>query len=116
MKVNVTFDCTPDEARRFLGLPDVTAFQDEMMDIMRDKILENMKIMEPDQAMKIWASFMNQGMNQGMNMGLNQGVNMGMDFFKNMMTGGAMNMASSAKSAKQKSDSKSDAKETGRKK
>lgn len=24
MKVNVEIDCTPDEARRFLGLPDVT--------------------------------------------------------------------------------------------
>jgi len=25
MKVNVEVDCTPEEARRFLGLPDVTA-------------------------------------------------------------------------------------------
>jgi len=25
MKVNVEIDCTPEEARRFLGLPDVTA-------------------------------------------------------------------------------------------
>lgn len=25
MKVNVEIDCTPDEARRFLGLPDVSA-------------------------------------------------------------------------------------------
>ncbi len=24
MKVNVEFDCTPEEARRFLGLPDVS--------------------------------------------------------------------------------------------
>ncbi len=24
MKMNVEFDCTPEEARRFLGLPDVT--------------------------------------------------------------------------------------------
>lgn len=77
MKVNVTFDCTPEEARQFLGLPDVTAFQDEMMNIMRDKVLENMKIMEPEQVMKMWMPFMNQGM---------QGV----DFFKNIMTGGAM--------------------------
>lgn len=81
MKVNVTFDCTPEEARQFLGLPDVTAFQDEMMDIMRDKAIENMKIMEPDQAMKMWMPFMNQGMNQGM------------DFFKNMMTGVATGAA-----------------------
>jgi len=25
MKLNITVDCTPDEARRFLGLPDVSA-------------------------------------------------------------------------------------------
>jgi len=28
MKVNVEIDCTPEEARRFLGLPDVTKAQD----------------------------------------------------------------------------------------
>lgn len=78
MKVNITFDCTPEEARQFLGLPDVSAFQDEMMNIMREKTLENMKLMEPDQALKMWAPFMDQGM-----------MNQGMDFFKNMMTGAA---------------------------
>lgn len=28
MKVNVEIDCTPEEARRFLGLPDVSRAQD----------------------------------------------------------------------------------------
>jgi len=28
MKVNVSVDCTPEEARRFLGLPDVTKAND----------------------------------------------------------------------------------------
>ena len=27
MKVNIEVDCTPDEARRFLGLPDVAPMQ-----------------------------------------------------------------------------------------
>lgn len=91
MKVNVTFDCTPEEAREFLGLPDVRAFQEEMMELMRDKALESMKIMEPDQAMKAWMPFMNQGMNQGM------------DFFKNMMTGAATGAAGKSSGTK-KSD------------
>lgn len=91
MKVNITFDCTPEEARQFLGLPDVTAFQDEMMEIMRDKVIENMKIMEPDQAMKMWMPLMNQGMSQGM------------DFFKNIMTGGAASVAT-PKSGPKKND------------
>jgi hypothetical protein len=28
MKVNIEFDCTPEEARRFLGLPDVSKAND----------------------------------------------------------------------------------------
>ncbi|MDB5478010.1 MAG: hypothetical protein JWM96_505 [Alphaproteobacteria bacterium] len=81
MKINVTVDCTPEEARAFMGLPDVAPFQDEMMKIMREKALENMKRMEPEAAMKSWLPLMNQGVNQGMNMG--------MDFFKSMMTNAA---------------------------
>ncbi len=77
MKITVNVDCTPEEARKFMGLPDVQAFQEEMMKIMRAKALENMKMMEPEAAMKLWGPMMNQGMSQGM------------DFFKNMMTGAA---------------------------
>lgn len=32
MKVNVEIDCTPEEARRFLGLPDVTKANDVYVD------------------------------------------------------------------------------------
>lgn len=81
MKINVTVDCTPEEARNFLGLPDVQPFQEEMMNIMRDKALEGMKMMEPETAMKTWVPLMNQGMAQGMNAG--------MDLFKSMMTSAA---------------------------
>lgn len=77
MKINVNVDCTPEEARQFMGLPDVQPFQDEMMKIVRDKVLENMKMMEPEVAMKTWMPMMNQGMSQGM------------DFFKTMMSGAA---------------------------
>lgn len=92
MKVNVTFDCTPEEARQFLGLPDVTAFQEEMMDIMRDKAMESMKLMEPEAAMKAWFPLMNQGMSQGM------------DFFKSMMSGAASSAMASGAGARKKSD------------
>jgi hypothetical protein len=77
MKVNVNVDCTPDEARKFLGLPDVQPFQNEMMKIMREKTLDGLKMMEPNEAMKMWGPMMNQGMSQGM------------DFFKSMMSGAA---------------------------
>jgi hypothetical protein len=32
MKVNLEVDCTPEEARRFLGLPDVTRAQEAYVD------------------------------------------------------------------------------------
>lgn len=89
MKINVTVDCTPEEARQFMGLPDVQPFQEEMMKIMRDKVLENMKMMEPEVAMKTWMPMMNQGMSQGM------------DFFKSIMSGAA---ASAMNGTRKKTD------------
>lgn len=32
MKINVEFDCTPEEARRFMGLPDVSRANDVYVD------------------------------------------------------------------------------------
>lgn len=34
MKVNVEIDCTPDEARRFLGLPDVSKANEVYVDAL----------------------------------------------------------------------------------
>jgi hypothetical protein len=34
MKVNVEIDCTPEEARRFLGLPDVSKANDVYVDAL----------------------------------------------------------------------------------
>jgi len=36
MKVNVELDCTPEEARRFLGLPDVTKANEIYVDALAD--------------------------------------------------------------------------------
>ncbi len=77
MKVNVQVDCTPEEARKFLGLPDVQPLQQEMMKVLREKSLENLQMADPETAMKMWMPLMNQG------------VASGMDMFKTMMTGAA---------------------------
>jgi hypothetical protein len=34
MKVNIEFDCTPEEARRFMGLPDVSPANDLYVDTL----------------------------------------------------------------------------------
>lgn len=36
MKVTVDFDCTPEEARSFLGLPDVTPIHEKYVKAMMD--------------------------------------------------------------------------------
>lgn len=38
MQIKITVDATPEEARRFFGLPDVGPLQDEMLDRVREKM------------------------------------------------------------------------------
>ena len=57
MKVTVTVDCTPLEAREFLGLPDVQPMQSAMMDQMQKKMMENMDKYSPESIMQSWFSF-----------------------------------------------------------
>ena len=38
MKVTFDIDCTPEEARRFLGLPDLTPVHDAYVDAMRKAV------------------------------------------------------------------------------
>ena len=40
MKIKVDVDCTPDEARRFLGLPDIAPMQQRMMEAMEQRLVE----------------------------------------------------------------------------
>ncbi|MBC9248435.1 hypothetical protein H4P12_17360 [Paracoccus sp. 11-3] len=54
MKVTIEVDCTPEEARSFLGLPDVQPMQEEMMAEIRDRMLGAVKAMDPAEMMKAW--------------------------------------------------------------
>ena len=57
MKVKIDIDCTPDEARTFFGLPDVTPLNEAMVKEMSKRMQENMSSLEPDVLMKNWMSF-----------------------------------------------------------
>ena len=85
MKITMNVDCTPEEARAFFGLPDVQPLQEEMLKLMRAKMLESAKIMEPERLMQMWAPMMNQGASQ-MN-----------EFFKAVVTGAASGAKKAAK-------------------
>ena len=54
MKFSIDVDCTPEEARRFLGLPDVAPMQAELLEAMQKRMMSSLQAMEPDQMLKTW--------------------------------------------------------------
>lgn len=64
MKLNIEIDCTPAEARAFLGLPDVTGLNDHLVAEMQKRMDANMASMQPDELMKTWTSFGVQAQDQ----------------------------------------------------
>jgi len=57
MKVTVEVDCTPQEARATLGLPDVTALNEQLMAEMQSRLKANMAALQPDELLKNWIAF-----------------------------------------------------------
>lgn len=54
MKITVNVDCTPEEARSFLGLPDVKPMQDALMQELEERMRSNLNAMDPETMMKTW--------------------------------------------------------------
>jgi len=57
MKVNIEIDCTPLEARQFMGLPDVAPMQSAVMDKLQKQMMANIETVSPESLMKAWFSF-----------------------------------------------------------
>lgn len=57
MKMNVEIDCTPAEARAFLGLPDVSGLNESLVKEMQTRMEANMAMVSPEELMKNWAAF-----------------------------------------------------------
>ncbi len=64
MKVKIEVECTPVEARAFMGLPDVTPLNEHLVDEMKRRMDENLQMMGPDQVMKYWTAFGGQAQEQ----------------------------------------------------
>ncbi|MCE8003704.1 DUF6489 family protein [Billgrantia ethanolica] len=71
MKINVEFDLTPEEFRRALGLPDVEAFQQELLNRIQKQMESGVEGYDPMSLMK---PFLQQGFSQDMSQGLSQGL------------------------------------------
>jgi len=54
MKFNFDIECTPEEARQFLGLPDVIPMQDAMMKEIEAKMRDNLETLDPETFIKTW--------------------------------------------------------------
>jgi hypothetical protein len=71
MKINVEFDLTPEEFRRALGLPDVEAFQQELLNRIQKQMESGVEGYDPMSLMK---PFLQQGFQQDMSQGISQGL------------------------------------------
>lgn len=54
MKIRIDIDCTPEEARRFLGLPDVSGINETITANVRERIEEAIQGMDTDTLMRTW--------------------------------------------------------------
>ncbi len=54
MKVSVDVDCTPEEARRFLGLPDLSAVHEAYVEKMKSAVTEGPSTEMFGEMLKAW--------------------------------------------------------------
>jgi hypothetical protein len=64
MKITVNVDCSPEEARTFMGLPDVQPMQEALMKELEERLRENIKAMNPESMVKTWLPASIQGAEQ----------------------------------------------------
>lgn len=72
MKISIDIDCTPDEARRFLGLPDVAPMQEALMQQVQERMEANIKALDPETLFQTWMPASIQGFEQLQKMFWNQ--------------------------------------------
>ncbi len=61
MKIKIDIDCTPQEARDFLGLPNVWPMQEVLMEQLQKKLEENIQSLDPETLVKTWLPLTMQG-------------------------------------------------------
>ncbi len=54
MKITMNVECTPEEARAFLGLPDVKPMQEQLMQEVQERMAANIRAMEPETMLRTW--------------------------------------------------------------
>ena len=62
MKIRIEMDMTPDEARRTMGLPDVSGMQDKLVAQMEKRLLAALDTSDPQAMLKSWFPLGSQGL------------------------------------------------------
>jgi hypothetical protein len=54
MKISIDIDCTPQEARAFLGLPNIEPMQDELLAQLQRQLSTYLAGADPEAMLKLW--------------------------------------------------------------
>ena len=54
MKISLDVECTPEEARKFFGLPEVEALQEALLKEVQERLSANIKAMDPKAMLEAW--------------------------------------------------------------
>ncbi len=68
MKITIEVDCSPEEARAFLGLPEVAPMQAAAMEDLSQRLRAGLELMDPETLMKTWMPLGLQGLEQAQKM------------------------------------------------
>lgn len=64
MKMHIEIDMTPEEARKVMGLPDVSALQEKMLGEMERRMKAAMDTSDPEAMMRAWMPLGGQAFEQ----------------------------------------------------
>jgi hypothetical protein len=56
MKLKIEVDCTPEEAREFLGLPDLRPMQSAVLGQIEKQLMDATTSLSPEGILKMWIS------------------------------------------------------------
>ena len=62
MKFKFDIECNPEEARAFIGLPNVAPMQEKLMKELEDKMQDNIRNLSPEEMVKTWMPATIQGL------------------------------------------------------
>ena len=64
MKITVDIDCTPQESRQLMGMPDLGEVRREIVEEMRKRILANLDTMDSQAMLRSWGPMGAEGWEQ----------------------------------------------------